>query len=599
MVASAAASILRPLVLLPLLRRAGDAVLHPPDRPWPRAARAVGAIAVGVLAIADPLTVLEVVVVSAGLLLVVAGASELLRLAGGPVGPRVRVRHVGRSARIVALAVTLVAGLAVAAFAVAGDPEPVQVGRCNGQAALCDRTLDQVAFVGTHNSMAADGEPGWLFAAQDAGIDAQLDEGVRALLIDTHYGFATPRGVATDLARASKSREKIESEVGERFVETAERLRTRIGYTGGGTREVFLCHAFCEVGATPALEALEGVHRFLVAHPEEVLILSIEDDTDAADTAQLIRRQRADPRGLPRAGEPPWPTLRELIDRDERVLVLAENDAAAAPWMHEQTEVAQETPYRFNSAAELAAPTTLRAQPRRHGGLAAAGQPLGRHLARAAHDDRPRGQRPGLPRSPAGALPRGAPHGDEHRRRRLLSPGKRVRHRGGPMSDPITAVLESILHECAAAAPEGALADYIPELARADRDLFGIVLESHRGRRVRRRRRDRRVHDPVDLQAVRVRAGAGGPRARRGRRARRRRAERRAVQRDQPRAGHRPPRQPDDQRGGDPDHLAGRRRPSSGSRTACSAFAGRPLDVDEAVYESERAPATATARSRT
>jgi len=49
------------------------------------------------------------------------------------------------------------------------------------------------------------------------------------------------------------------------------------------------------------------------------------------------------------------------------------------------------------------------------------------------------------------------------------------------MSDPITAVLESILHECAAAAPEGALADYIPELARADRDLFGIVLESHEG----------------------------------------------------------------------------------------------------------------------
>ena len=31
------------------------------------------------------------------------------------------------------------------------------------------------------------------------------------------------------------------------------------------------------------------MHRFLVAHPEEVLIVSIEDDTDAADTAKLIR----------------------------------------------------------------------------------------------------------------------------------------------------------------------------------------------------------------------------------------------------------------------------------------------------------------------
>jgi hypothetical protein len=296
----------------------------------------------------------------------VAGTSELLRLVGGPAAPRVRVRRgVPRTVRIAGLSAALIAALAVTAFAVSGDPDPVRVGRCNGDATLCDRTLDQVAFLGTHNSMAADGEPGWLFAAQDAGIAAQLREGVRALLIDTHYGFATPRGVATDIARASKSREKIVSEVGERFVDTAERLRTRIGYSGGGTREIFLCHAFCEVGATPALEALEGVHEFLLTHPEEVLILSIEDDTDSADTAKLIRDSGLIREVYRGPAGPPWPTLRELIERDERVLVLIENDASAEPWMHKQAEVAQETPYRFNSAAELAAPTTC--EPNRGG----------------------------------------------------------------------------------------------------------------------------------------------------------------------------------------------------------------------------------------
>ncbi|HEY6890633.1 MAG TPA: hypothetical protein VI300_22710, partial [Solirubrobacter sp.] len=316
-------------------------------------------IALGLLALLDPLTVLEVLVASAGLLLVVAGTSELLRLVGGPDAPRARVRRgVPRPVRIGALACALIAALAVTAFAFGDGPEPIRVGRCNGEAALCDRPLNEVAFVGTHNSMAADGEPGWLFVAQDAGIDAQLREGVRALLIDTHYGFATPRGVATDLSRDSKSREKVTSEVGERFVDTAERLRERIGYTGGGTREIFLCHAFCEVGATRALPALEGVHRFLLAHPEEVLILSIEDDTDAADTAKLIRDS-----GLIRevylgAAKPPWPTLREMIDRDQRVLVLVENEPGDEPWMHKQDEVAQETPYRFNTAAELAALTT-------------------------------------------------------------------------------------------------------------------------------------------------------------------------------------------------------------------------------------------------
>ena len=113
--------------------------------------------------------------------------------------------------------------------------------------------LDQVAFVGTHNSMAADGEPGWLFAAQDAGIEAQLDDGVRALLIDTHYGFATPRGVATDLSRrVQEPRRRSCPRSASSSSTTAERLRARIGYTGGGTREIFLCHAFCEVGATRA-----------------------------------------------------------------------------------------------------------------------------------------------------------------------------------------------------------------------------------------------------------------------------------------------------------------------------------------------------------
>jgi hypothetical protein len=360
-VALAAASILRPVVLVPVLRRAGETAVRAPARPWPRAARAVAAIAVGLLAIFEPLTVLEILAASGGLLLVVTGTSELLRLAGGPDAPRVRVRRVSRGTRIVALAGALVAGLVITALAVGGVPEPVRVGRCNGQAALCDRPLNQVAFVGTHNSMAGDGEPGWLFVAQDAGIEPQLNDGVRALLIDTHYGFATPRGVATDLSRDSKSREKVTSEVGERFVDTAERLRERIGYTGGGTRQIFLCHAFCEVGATPALEALTQVHRFLVAHPEEVLILSIEDDTDPADTAKLIRDSGLIREVYRGPAKPPWPTLRELIDRDERVLVLIENEPGTEPWMHKQSAVAQETPYRFNTAAELAAPTTCEA----------------------------------------------------------------------------------------------------------------------------------------------------------------------------------------------------------------------------------------------
>ena len=50
---------------------------------------------------------------------------------------------------------------------------------------------------------------------------------------------------------------------------------------------MFLCHTLCEVGATRAIDALRSVHRFLVRNPEEVVVLSIQDETSAADTASV------------------------------------------------------------------------------------------------------------------------------------------------------------------------------------------------------------------------------------------------------------------------------------------------------------------------
>jgi glutaminase len=49
------------------------------------------------------------------------------------------------------------------------------------------------------------------------------------------------------------------------------------------------------------------------------------------------------------------------------------------------------------------------------------------------------------------------------------------------VSDPITTALESLLDACAAEDSGGTLADYIPELALADPGQFAIVLESHDG----------------------------------------------------------------------------------------------------------------------
>lgn len=348
-----------------LLTTAAASLWRPPplDATWARVRalaarmppplRAFVAIAAGIVALAEPLVVVRVLVMAAGAVAVLWGTTALLRQVA-PTAP-VQRRRVSLRPVVVGVGALLVGGAATA-YALSGGAEPVKAGRCNGEAALCAKPLDQVAFLGTHNSMSADGEPGWLFPAQNAGITQQLDDGVRALLIDTHYGFQTPRGVATDLERDSKSREKVVSELGEAFVQTAQRLRARIGFTGDEPREIFLCHAFCEVGATRAIDALRGVHEWLVAHPEEVLILSIEDDTDARDTARLIRDSGLIREVYTGPATPPWPTLQQMIERNQRVLVLIENEPGDEPWMHRQDAVTQETPYHFATPAELAAP---------------------------------------------------------------------------------------------------------------------------------------------------------------------------------------------------------------------------------------------------
>jgi hypothetical protein len=331
--------------------------------------RAAGGAALGAALIIRPGATLTVLVVIAGLLLLLGAVSEALALTYPPVPgetprpapPRAPRRRLPPGLRITGVAtILLLACAGAAALAAGSSPQAPRLGRCNGYAELCDRPLDRVAFAGTHNSMAADGEPGWLFAAQDAGIQAQLQAGIRALLIDTHYGFPTARGVASELAPGSKSRDKAVAGLGEQVVRTAERLRSRIGYRGGGRREVFLCHGFCEVGATNAVDALAGVHRFLVTHPDEVVILSIEDDTSAADTASVIRASGLSREVYLGPARRPWPTLRELIERDERVLVLVENHPGDVAWLHYQPSVAQETPYTFTSVNALEAPSSCR-----------------------------------------------------------------------------------------------------------------------------------------------------------------------------------------------------------------------------------------------
>ena len=192
--------------------------------------------------------------------------------------------------------------------------------------------------------------PGWFAALQERPIGGQLEAGIRGLLFDTHYADRLASGrTRTYFASPEEFREAIAQDaVSDQSVLAAERLRGRLGFRGGGERGMYLCHTFCELGSTPLGDVLDDIHAFLVTHPAEVVVVINQDYVSPQDFVGAI----GDARLAPYMIEPPrgrdWPTLRELIERDERLLVMAENTAGAAPWYQLAYErLTQETPFSF------------------------------------------------------------------------------------------------------------------------------------------------------------------------------------------------------------------------------------------------------------
>ena len=228
------------------------------------------------------------------------------------------------------------------------------IDECNGHPELCDRRLDQVSFATTHNSMSAADISDWMFPNQERGIRGQLEDGVRGFLIDIHYAVPVGDRVKTLIENEENARKKYEAALGKEGVEAAMRIRERLIGEKEGERDVYLCHGFCELGDTRFVASLEEMRDFLVANPNEVLIIVIQDEGVApADVAACFAKSGLDQFVYKGSVEPPWPTLREMIAADERVLVFAENNAEGVPWYHAVSGVIQETPYGFKDPSEF------------------------------------------------------------------------------------------------------------------------------------------------------------------------------------------------------------------------------------------------------
>jgi hypothetical protein len=254
--------------------------------------------------------------------------------AGIALAPRLRLPSSRRAVASVAAGVTAAVAAGLVAWAVPALAASRETRACNGHPELCDRAYDQVVYAATHNSMSSP-DVVRIWPEQDSDIRSQLEAGVRALLIDTHHW--TPI-VSAEQLEAADTRVPPAA---------AERVFASLGRSREGRDGAFLCHNQCALGAIPLVDALRSVREFLDEDPDEVVTLIVQDAISPAETARAFSDAGLDEYVHEHEPGSSWATLGELIDRDERLVVFAENEGPPPAWYQHAFEQMQDTPYQF------------------------------------------------------------------------------------------------------------------------------------------------------------------------------------------------------------------------------------------------------------
>ncbi|CAG5081641.1 phosphatidylinositol-specific phospholipase C domain-containing protein [Parvicella tangerina] len=180
--------------------------------------------------------------------------------------------------------------------------------QCNGQTEVCDKRYDEVAYLTTHNAFNT-GSESFSFPNQNNGIAQQLQDGVRAFMLDI-YDF-------------------------------------------WGNTVVY--HGSWTLGYQDIQDDLGEIETFLLSHPNEVVTLilecyvdanTIEDELDEAGLTSFLFTKNAGQQ---------WPTIQEMIDLNQRLVVFSdENDASSQQgWYHYMWDQMTETHYSVNSPQDF------------------------------------------------------------------------------------------------------------------------------------------------------------------------------------------------------------------------------------------------------
>jgi hypothetical protein len=251
--------------------------------------------------------------------------------------------------RRVAIGAGVAAAASVAVWVVTLGPRSVSAEpTCNGSAHLCERRYDEVVYAATHNAMSSP-DIVYFWPEQDHSLRTQLDSGVRALLIDTHYWPA----LASDEELASLDPLMTPA--------LANRLYAVLGRLREERDGVYLCHAHCALGAIELVDALREVGRFLDDNPGEVVTLIVQNGVSTSDTGAAFLDAGLDDLLHVQGEGDEWPTLGDMVESGRRLVVFSEfqeldsspPDSTPPDWYHAAYDWLQDTPFQYRSPSQF------------------------------------------------------------------------------------------------------------------------------------------------------------------------------------------------------------------------------------------------------
>lgn len=151
--------------------------------------------------------------------------------------------------------------------------------KCNGFNELCGLRLDEVTILMTHNSYNTS-QNKFRFPNQSYSVYKQLSDGVRGLMLDV---YKTPKGL-------------------------------------------MLYHGYPVLGKKPLLSVLAEIKIFMTENPHEIITIIFENYCSKQDI--LTSLGQAGLSDLVYVHQGNWPTLKEMIDSDKRLVLFVESSGS-------------------------------------------------------------------------------------------------------------------------------------------------------------------------------------------------------------------------------------------------------------------------------